>query len=647
MSGIAGIYNLDQQPVRPDTLRDVVDVLAHRGVDGRGIWREENIGLGHQMLAVTPESAYETFPLVYRPDDGDSPNYVLTADARIDNREELIRRLSLRPEAGRPVTDADIILAAYHTWGRECASRLIGAFAFVIWDPSRRSLYCARDHYGLKPFYYAWLKDRLFVFGTEQKAVLQHGAVPRSLNDVAVLDHLLVPVQNDVTFTFYNDIHRLAPGHYLVVDERGAQQEVYWALDPAKTEPLTTDEAYAEGLRDRFTEAVRCRLRSAHPVGSMLSGGLDSSSIVCVAARELASQHKPLHTFSAVFDTNTRSDERPYIDAVLDAHPASLIPHITNADDVSPFRDYDRMLWHQDCALQAGNMYFFWDLFGTARSEGVRVVMDGFDGDTTLSHGTGYLHELARQGRWFALYREVKQSQMRWGLPWKKLMWKWVKVYGVAPLLAQSATLQHIQQTRNRWAGRSGSGDPRAAGALHWTRVLNTKLQALAADETRPRQPFPATEREQHYRLLQRPLMQRIIETWEAAAAAFGLELRLPFCDRRLMEYCLAMPPEQKIKDGWTRLAMRRAMEGILPPLIQWRATKGNLAPGFEHGLLVRAPEFLQKMIREDLGGISRFVDMDCLARTMPSFDDGVKNNHTQYHWRALSLALWLNYSGM
>ena len=141
--------------------------------------------------------------------------------------------------------------------------------------------------------------------------------------------------------------------------------------------------------------------------------------------------------------------------------------------------------------------------------------------------------------------------------------------------------------------------------------------------------------------------MQRIIEVWESSAAASGLELRLPFCDRRLLEYCLALPPRQKRRDGWSRVVMRHAMEGVLPRGIQWRANKGNLGPSFDHGLLVRAQDSLQHMIEHDTGGVGRFVDLQMLNKTWPKFKQESMENHTLYHWRALSLALWLQHTGL
>ena len=642
MSGIAGVFNLNRKPVDQAELERMSQVLEHRGPDGCGLWHSEHVGMSYQKLITTPESRYEWLPMTNR-----QGSLMLTADVRLDNRAELIEILSLAPSRGNPITDAEIVLAAYSRWGVRCAKKLIGAFAFAIWDEVNQQLYCARDHYGLKPFYFAYLDGKRFAFASEIKAILQLEDIPRMLNEKAIADHLMVPIKDDSRFTFYKHISRLEAGHYLIANESRLRIAAYWDLDPTVELRLTSDMEYAEALREKFTEAVHCRLRSAYPLGAMLSGGLDSSSIVGVAAPKLGKSRKSLHTFSAVFDTVTRSDERPFIDAVIRKYDPLLLPHILRADTVSPLYAYNDLLRYQDSAVQAGNMYFFWKLYEKAHDEGVRVILDGFDGDTTLSHGVGYLHELAHTGRWIKLYREVKKGQDLWGLPWEAQMWKWIKVYGLVPAISRIVPVRRLLKGKKRLKNKAGLSDTVTASALTWNKVLNTEFVRQVNSFVRSEYVYPKTEREMHYRLLKRPVMQRIIETWEASASAAGMELRLPFCDRRLMEFCLSMPAIQKRRDGWTRVAMRRAMTGILPESIQWRPTKGNLAPGFDHGLLVRDPKPLERMISQDTGGIGRYVDLPCLARSLPTYNTQVEDNNTAFHWRALSLALWLNYTGL
>ena len=642
MSGIIGRFQLDNSPVDRSVFEKMVTILKHRGPDGSGVWYGQGVGLGHQMLHTTPESLLEVLPM---------PNQQrtlhLTADARIDNRAELLKTLQVPASDAPATTDADLILRAYECWGEACSAHLIGAFAFAIWDEAQQKLFCARDHYGLKPFYYCHVPGRFIAFASELKAILQIPEVPRRLNETAVAEHLLAPVEADATVTFYKDIIRLAPGHFLSISTGEFKRKKYWGLDPDREIKRSSDADYAEELRALFQEAVSCRMRSAFPIGSMLSGGLDSSAIVSMAAQLKKDSKDRMHTYSAVFDKMQQSDERPYIQMVLDQYGDNLQPSMVSADSLSPLKDYETMLWHQDSAIQAGNLYFFWNLYEKARQDGVRVILDGFDGDTTLSHGVGYLHELALKRQWRTLVHEVRSHSLKWGQPWKGVAWQWFREYEVAPAVKRSAIASNARDVAKKASRALGRRRPAAAASLTWEHLFNKQFSAKMYDAVLPKRKMPTTEREEHFYLLGRPVMQRIIEVWESSAAASGLELRLPFCDRRLLEFCLALPPTQKRRDGWSRVAMRHAMEGILPAGIQWRADKGNLGPGFDHGLLIKARDELNQMIRADVGGVGRFVDLEVLRKTRPEFKQESMDNNTMYHWRALSLALWLQYTGL
>ncbi len=637
MSAIVGMLQQDGQSVQPTQFENMLKTLAHRGPDGSGVWYGPAVALGHQMLHTTEESTRATLPLK-----SVDASVVLTSDARIDNRGELLADLNL----SNTVTDEDIILQAYRKWGTDCPVHLIGAYAFAIWDGSRERLFCARDHYGLKPFYYCHVPRQFFAFATELKALLELPDVPRVLNELAVADHLLAPVETDATITFYKDILRLAPAHSMIVNRNEVRQQRYWVLDPEREIRHDSDEAYAEELRLLFEEAVACRTRSAFPVGSMLSGGLDSSSITSVAA-DAVSKDAPLYTYSAVFNKMQQSDERPYINMVLDKYGERLMPRMVAADQLSPLQHYNEMLWHQDSAIQAGNLYFFWNLYQQANADGVRVILDGFDGDTTLSHGIGYLHELARARKWKTLVHEVRSHALNWGQPWRGVAWQWFREYEVAPLVKKWPLVLGARNIARQAAKKLPQRKSPDTKTLQWSDMLEPGFATGIQGNLRGQRPMARTEREEHCYLLGRPVMHRIIEVWEASAAAAGIELRLPFCDRRLLEYCLALPANQKRRDGWSRVVMRNAMAGILPEGIRKRADKGNLGPSFDHGLLVKAKNELQQMMQDDTGGVSRFVDLNMLRETHPEFKQESMDNYTLYHWRALSLALWLQHTGL
>ena len=330
MSGFIGLFRRDGSIVDPEYTSGMRAKISHRGPDDSGAWAEGPIALGHTMLWTTPESLTEKLPFV-DPVSG----VAITCDARIDNRDDLIESLGLKT-CPRQIPDSYLILAAYQQWGEECPARLVGDFSFVIWDKRNAKVFCARDPMGVKSFYY-YLSDRLFAFGSEIKAVLHCEDVPRKLNETRILD-FFINLFDDRSITFYKDIFRLPAATTLTVTRLGVRSRVYWTLDPTRELKLSSDREYSEAFKNCFVESVRCRLRSAFPVVSTLSGGLDSSSIACVA-RSLHENEKDgnhLDTISLIFpglpdETRHYTDERRYIDCVLAM--GRFRPHFVRADE--------------------------------------------------------------------------------------------------------------------------------------------------------------------------------------------------------------------------------------------------------------------------------------------------------------------------
>src|SRR5690554_1825113 len=400
MSGIVGVLHLDGRPVAADRLAGAAARLRHRGPDGVATWHGEGIGLSHLAFHTTPEAERERQP--QRSADG---RHVLTADARIDNREELYRALRPHEPLGE-LTDAELILRAYGRWGTDCAVHLLGDFAFALWDVQERRLFCARDHAGTRPFYYHHLPGERFVFASEMKGVLAFG-VPHEVNEERVADYLAEIVYDD-EYTFYRHISRLPPAHTLTVSAGGQRLQRYWALDPDREIRYARDDDYAEAFRAVFADAVRCRLRGVDPVGVTLSGGLDSSSVACIAQGILAEQgRRPLHTFSNVYDLVPECDERSYIEAVL--AEGRYVPHYVPADSTNfPLSSLSALVRVLDQPLAAPGISSSETLRLRLRQEGVRVVLNGHGGDEVVSQGGLYLKELALRGAWVRLHREIR-----------------------------------------------------------------------------------------------------------------------------------------------------------------------------------------------------------------------------------------------
>jgi asparagine synthase (glutamine-hydrolysing) len=610
MSGIAGIVRMGGSTVVAATLESVTATLNHRGPDGSGIVTAGTVGLGQQRRYTTPESKHEATP-----ETGD--NYLLTTDVRIDNREELLGALGLSD--GTVITDADIVVAAYDEWGVRCPERLVGAYAFALWDRDRRRLFCARDHAGIKPFYYH-SGPEVFVFGSEPGAVLAHGEVSRRIEDRAVGDFLL-GVCEDEGQTVYGDLQRLRPAHTLVVDEGGTNTERYWRLDPEQRTGLDSTRAHVEEFRRRFETAVDCRLRRAErtQVGSLLSGGLDSSAVACTAAD---SEPEPLPTFSLTFDSIPDADEREFIEAVLDH--GEFDPEFVPGDDHSPMESLDEALARLERPFVSNNLFLHWELYRRASATDVTVLLDGHGGDTTVSYGAGWLTELAVRGRVLTLAREISAIARRYGNPRRRLLRNEV----VEPLVPPAVS---------RWRCRL-RGQPEPAERLvstldpEFVERCDLRQRSRAASDRRP-----LSERMDHYRALSSWTLQEALEVADATAATFGVEPRYPFLDRRLMEYCLALPPELKLRDGWSRWVLRESMAGTVPSAVRWRLRKADLNCAFRDGL-----DRDRKRIREVLegNGDCQYIELDGVRQSLASSTGG--EDLLSSVWRPVVLRRWL-----
>lgn len=675
MSGIMGVYNLDGEAVNRDDLQRMVQTLAHRGPDGSNLWVNAAVGLGHCLLWTTPESLLEALPEV-----DSTGTLIITADARIDNRDELIQQLELGDRPPEKITDPQLILAAYQRWGQTCSEHLLGDFAFAIWDIQRQSLFCSRDHFGVKPFYY-YKSDRTFVFASEIKALFCVSQVPRCLNETRIADYLALMLE-DKAITTYQDIWRLPPAHSMVICADGVSQWPYWTLTPQPELRLDSDDAYAEAFRTIFTEAVRCRLRSALPLGSQLSGGLDSSAVTCVARHLLRQENRtPLHTISSIFDSVPECDERSFINTILEQ--GDVTPHYVHADQVGPLSELNHIWNYEDEGFTGPSHFLVWGLHRVAQQSGIRVLLGGFDGDSTVCHGITRLRELASQGQWQTFRQEAEgvsqhfntpmsvllhgyglpqlvelANQKRWmelaiaiqqihqhfGLSRKRL----ILTYGLSAFLPSSMLRwwRTARKKRSKTRGTSQSSTTSFASLINpefATRVgLKERIQEL---DNLPETSL--TVNDFHWRTLISGVFAFTLEQVDRYAAACSLEVRHPFMDKRLVEFCLSLPSEQKLSQGWSRMIMRRGLANLLPEAIQWRGGKTNLTPNFLRGLLTLDRDLLEDVMNNRLQTVGPYINLDIVRQAYCRLLAGrqVSEADTSIVWRAVVLTLWLDHS--
>ena len=572
----------------------------------------------------------------------DGGRLVLVADARIDNRAELAAALGMRRAA--EVRDGDVILEAYERWGSGCVAHLVGDFAIAIWDRRRSTLFCARDPMGVKPFYYHQAGTS-FAFASEIKALLCLPGVPCIVDHDAVARYIAC-VHDDREQTRYRGIRRLPAASILTIGRSGFTRSIWWRATDARDVRFASREQYAEAFGEIFSEAVRARMQSDRRVGTTLSGGLDSSSVACVARKLMPTTTLP--TFSLVFpslphDELERIDERPYIDSV--ARAPGFEAHLVRGDLVSPLNDMARMLRHLDEPHIAPNLYLHCALYAAARDNGVGVLLDGFDGDATISHGFGRLNSLlasgdlsafAREAHAFAGHRNRPPESVlpHFGFPFLASLARrgqvrpWLRVArGLTqrfPISRRELITKHgITPAIQRILGNTVPNPVHAATVSVLRPALARSVAgALRNADAEALEMATVDERAMHLDTIGQPLYQLTLEIADKAAAAFGIEPRYPFFDRRLIEFCVGLPEDEKFSAGWPRHLFRRAMEGILPAQIQWRATKGNLAPNFDRQLRTRDRAVVDAAC-EQATALERYVVPGALRATARRYFSG------------------------
>lgn len=627
MSAVFGFLGLDGKPADPKLLIHMGEALNHRAVDGRLTWVDGPAGMGHCMLHTTPSSAVERVLFGRN-------GYAITADARIDNRDQLISELGLDRILASELSDSQLILKAYLKWGKLSPAKLLGDYTFAIWDIDAQELFCARDHIGAKPFYYFYDRHNKFVFASEIKAIFCHSEVPKSLNEKKIADFLLADFEN-ASATFYSHVFRLPPASALTVGGGTIRIDRFWSLDPDREIRLASDAEYAESFREVFTEAVRCRLSSAFPVGTMLSGGLDSSSIACVAHDILAAEpSRELHSFSIVFDKVKKSDERESISMVLASRPFRA--HLVLGDSLAPTDDLDTVLWHQDEPFFAPNLFLNRQVWRVARESGVRVLLDGLLGDNVVSHGIEYLNELAQRWRWMRLARELGGliEASRLDLPLHKPFLKYVRERGIRPFVPEVA-LGLLRKARRQpskpWAEQ--------LNVFNRDFVDRANIRGRLADRYR-RERAPRTTRRAHADSLQCGMIETALETYNHACAEFGIETRFPFADKRVVEFCLAIPGSQKISQGYTRAIVRRAMAGYVPDAVRWRSDKGDLSWSFLSGF-AQSASLVDSLIQSSKDFLHQFIDLSYVDRVLSRVRRGTVTEAEAELFHIAVLAAW------
>ena len=561
MSGIAVIYNLDGRPADGRLLDRMLSAIAHRGRDGMGRWIGGSVAIGHAMLHTTLESTREPQPLC---DDA----LCLTFDGRVDNREELAAAFKRAGIELKGDGDAELVLRAYQLWGDESPRRILGDFAYALWDGHSRRLLCARDPIGMRPLYYHIGPD-FFLCGSELHQLLQDPRVRRAPNESMVAEYLLGAFSTRED-TLFSGLMRLAGGDQLVVRPDGVTKRTWLDLDPGKKISYRTDAEYAEHLRGLVEEAVRCRMRSVGGVAAELSGGIDSSAVVGLA-RKLMRENRvpamPFESFSLSF-SDAAADESAYVNDVVrmwqirSNSVAPLVP--TMPSWMERVRQYRETPVPPNCEMLD-------PLKALVAARGFRVCLTGLGGDDWQCGSIYQYASLVRGLRLSDLPRRLR-SDMRLNRAGRVVYLN--DYYGLVRYLLKAGLRGVLPGPAMRLI-RTARGRGAFPG---WLNPEFARRTALAERlQNRRRLPRWGTLTQRHaYEQLKNPWVTFFMEAAERTSSWFGFDSRHPLHDLRVIEFTLATPDDQRRRGEYQKFVFRNAMRGLMPESVRGRLDKGD-----------------------------------------------------------------------
>jgi len=594
MCGIAGEIRFDGNPINLDTTREMCRLLAHRGPDDEGFYSDGAVSLGIRRLAII-DLTKGLYPI-----SNEEHNLHLIFNGEIYGYSELRNELIKLGHTFSSKTDAETVVHSYEEWGTDCLAKLNGMFAFALWDARKQLLWLVRDHFGIKPLYY-YKGEKFLIFASEIKPLLNHQDVTYGPNESVIRQYMETGLVDVSEETFFTGIYRLMPALHIVIDQKGnLQTAVYWK--PSVSTEINGSPSHAEiqQTRDFFLDAINRQIVSDVSVGTCLSGGIDSSSIVCAIKKLYPHGAKStgdrVRTFSAVFPGSS-IDESEYVSEVCAQTQSDLNWVTPTADEF--WNDLETLVKCQEEPFISPSVYAQWRVMKLAKEHGLTVMLDGQGGDELLAgyipYYPDYLMTLKQKRKYLTLISETLQSlQINW------------------PFITDYLKIR-LGKTQDR----------------------RKKSSASVSYESRVRAGNLARSLEMDVTSISLPALLR----YEDKNSMFhGLEARVPFLDRVFFDYVVSLPLSHKLRKGVTKYVFRLAMSGILPEEVCMR--KGKI--GFEVPESKWIGQDLRDRLRSFFQGnlfAERYYDLAALRRDLGK--SVMSEDEIRKVWRILNLEVW------
>jgi len=597
MSGIAGIVSLESTPLAPDALTKMTAAMAYWGRDGTHHQKADHAGFAYFHAETTLEAQYEHQPCLLPSGEW------LVAAARLDNRTELLGTLDIGVSLAPSLSDGNLLGRAYLHWGEAVVNQLFGDWAFAIWNPATRRLFLARDQLGNTSLYYH-ANAHYFAFASSSKALLALDPALHDIDDLYVAQVMLSWSAYFGTRSVHTQIQRLPPAHTLVATPSGSQTHLYWRMQEVNLLPMRSLDEAVEGFRFHFDRAVQSHLRTTGQIATTLSGGLDSGAVSVTAASLLAVQNRSLIAYTSVplyndvANTKNRFGNEWEMAAATAACAGIIDHHPLDAQDTTPLMGIEEMLWTHDAPVHgAGNGFWIADLLQRAKRDGASVLLTGQGGNATISW-SGLVNAEPNPHENF--YQQAKKLFLRhtpadWGT--RLIIWKmnhqdgWLKEsFPSADLVRRTHAVEHSISDPNN--------------------ILDITSHT--------------TPLEQRFAII-KPGRSIGGALWHESGAAFGIEVRDPTQDIRLVNYCLSIP-DHLFTDphtGLDRMVIRQAMAGRMPDIVRLNHKRGLQAADIVARVCADRDTLTRAIANFAHSPASRYLNLDKVRQTWDLVQQG------------------------
>jgi len=622
MCGIVGFLPKTEQ-IDDTKFKTMLDTIKHRGPDDSGIEKVDGILFGHRRLSILDLSPDGHQPMWYK------GRYVIVFNGEVYNYVELRDELLALGHTFKSKADTEVILASYDQWGRDCVSRFNGMFAFVIYDKEQKTMFCVRDRFGIKPFYFT-NSNGYFAFASEIKALLPLFDKVES-NNARVVDNILYGRFDHTNETMFKNIMQLRAGHCMYITPKNPNPKPYKYYDVYKIKRRKIKyEQSVKQFKDLMYDSVRLQFRSDVTVGSCLSGGLDSSSIVCVGA-DIGKQNnaKRQAVVSSCYKNESEKyyDEQEYIDAVV--KHTGVISHKVFPSVTSLFDVMNDIIFHQDEPVGATALIPQYEVFRCAKEHGITVMLDGQGADEQLAGYTPFhsvaVYEYLRHLRFKSARNEIKAYNNQRGITEPQLGGiTFASIFkGLVPTFLRKPLMRLLKRNKG--------------GMIERYKWIKTPYSPKNVTKTFKYRSFDDySKKSMEYGLV------TLLHFEDRDSMAHSVEGRVPFLDHRLVEFVLSLPMKHKIYNGRTKCVLRDAMKDVLPEKIFSRVSKLGFAVPSDVWIMEN-PNMVRQELEKSLDVLGGLLDKD---KIMDWFEKNKENKKALLDtiiWRIIFTGRWIN----